>query len=53
MRRRTIFAAAAVAAAGPLLAACKGEGDKATWEAPAKADVVGAPARATHHRSSR
>lgn len=34
MRRRTIIATAAVAAAGPLLAACQGERDKALWKRP-------------------
>jgi Bacterial Ig domain len=45
MRRRTIIATAAIAAAGPLLGACQGEGDKALWRAPSEPNRrVDAPA---------
>jgi lipoprotein-anchoring transpeptidase ErfK/SrfK len=43
MRRRTIIATAAVAAAGPLLGACQGEG-KARWRAPSETNRVEPPA---------
>jgi lipoprotein-anchoring transpeptidase ErfK/SrfK len=42
MRRRTIIATAAVAAAGPLLAACQREG-KVLWKAPSEMDRIGSP----------
>ncbi len=44
MRRRTIIATAAVAAAGPLLAACKGESGNAAWKTPAEVAKAQAPA---------